>query len=77
VCFFGIRNQIQAGASDLSFVNDPFDTSSSDAVLEVTYSAGSYGGSGDGGAQFIVSTVRGGEGSEKGATRVTDTLSSL
>lgn len=48
------RSQIQAGANYLSFTDDPFDSSSSDAVIEVDYEQGSFGGDGKGGAQFYV-----------------------
>ncbi|CED83679.1 hypothetical protein [Phaffia rhodozyma] len=46
------RNRIQTGSEYISFVDDPFDSSDNQTVLQVNYMAGSYGGSGDGGAQF-------------------------
>lgn len=51
---FLASRQIQAGANYLSFADDPFDSSSSDAVLEIDYEQGSFGGDGNGGAQFYV-----------------------
>lgn len=59
LCFLSLSRsvQIQAGAQSLSFVSDPFDSSSSSAVLAVKYGQGSYGGGGtSGGAQFYVRT---------------------
>lgn len=50
----GLLVQVQAGAEFISFSEDPFDSSDSSTVLEVDYEKGSFGGSGEGGAQFYV-----------------------